>query len=451
MFGAYFMLEHCKKLKINIRSVNNFKSMSSSSKKSRDMLGRTNVVSLDEAQQLLQKQMPPLPGRKTVLPLEESLGRISSEDILSPENLPPYPRSTMDGFAVRARDTYGASEKLPAYIEVSGEVKMGEFPEHGPGPGAGFAIATGGILPPGTDAVVMFEHTVAIDERMIEVVQPVAEGANIIDVGEDIALGEVLLPAGHRIRSQDIGLLAGVGLENISVYPRVRVGIIATGDEIIPHHQKPPPGKIRDTNSVSLAAQARSLNAKSVFYGIAPDDEESMTAMVQEAKAASDIVLLSGSSSVGTRDLGEKVIQRMGNPGIFVHGISIKPGKPVIIARADDTMIFGLPGHPVSAAVSFDLFVRPAINHLSGLADIGLPRTRTIKARLMRNISSASGRTDFIRVQISKVQGHEPEAYPILGKSGALSTLVKAHGYIEIAEKLQGLKEGEIVEVVLFD
>jgi len=415
------------------------------------MLGRTNVVSLDEALQLLQKQMPSSPARKTTLPLEECLGRICTEVILSPENLPFYPRSTMDGYAVRARDTFGASEKLPAYLEVSGEVPMGEFPEHGPDPGACFAIATGGILPPGTDAVVMLEHTVAIDESMIEVVQAVAAGTNIIGVGEDIAKDEVLLPAGHRIRPQDIGLLAGVGLEYISVSRRVRVGIIATGNEIVPHDQQPPPGKIRDMNSLSLAAQVRSLNAKPIFYGIAADDEENLTAMVHEAKAASDIVLLSGSSSVGTRDLGEKIIERMGTPGIIVHGVAIKPGKPVIIARADDTMIFGLPGHPVSAAVSFDLFVRPAINHLSGLADNGLPKNRMIQARLMRNINSASGRTDFIRVQIHNVQSQEPEAFPILGKSGALSTMVKAHGYIEIAEKLQGLKEGEIVEVKLFD
>jgi len=425
--------------------------MSSSHKQNRDMLGRTDVVSLDEALQLLLKQLPASTARKIMLPLEESLGRICAEDILSPENLPPYPRSTMDGYAVRAKDTFGATEQLPAYLEVSGEVAMGEFPGYGPDPGACHGIATGGILPPGTDAVVMLEHTVSISESMLEVVHPVATGTNVINTGEDIAKGEVLLTAGHRIRPQDIGLLAGVGLANIPICRRVRVGIIATGDEIVHHGQQPPPGKIRDMNSMSLAAQVRILNAKPFFYGIAADNEENLAALLHEAKAASDIVLLSGSSSVGTRDLGEKVIARMGNPGIIVHGVAIKPGKPVIIARADTTMIFGLPGHPVSAAVSFDLFVRPTIIHLSGIAADGLPKNRIISARLMRNINSASGRTDFIRVEIRKVQNHKPEAHPILGKSGALSTMVKAHGFIEIAEKLQGLKEGEIVEVNLFD
>ncbi|MFC1826500.1 gephyrin-like molybdotransferase Glp [Thermodesulfobacteriota bacterium] len=419
--------------------------------KIRDMLGRTETVSLKEALQLLQEHLPPCPARKVTLTLEDALERICAGDIISPENLPPYPRSTMDGYAVRAKDTFGASEKLPAYLELSGEVLMGDFPVKGPPQGACYAIATGGILPPGADSVVMLEHTVAIDDSMIEVTQSVATGVNVINVGEDIGLDEILLSSGHLIRPQDVGLLSGVGLISIEVFRRVRVGIISTGDEIVTSSENPPPGKIRDMNSVSLAAQVRSLNARPNFYGIATDDEESLTNMVRAAKATNDIVLLSGSSSVGVRDLGEKVIEKLGNPGILVHGVTVKPGKPVIIARVDDTMIYGLPGHPVSAAVSFDLFVRPAISHLSGITDDGLPRHRTIKARLMRNLNSASGRTDFVRVRIKIVEDKEPEAYPILGKSGAISTMVKAHGFIKIDEKLQGLKEGEIVEVKLFD
>jgi molybdopterin molybdotransferase len=425
--------------------------MNSPIKQTLDMLGRTDTVSLKEALHFLRQHLPPPPAEKETLPLQETLGRICAADILSPENLPPYPRSTMDGYAVRARDTYGANEKLPAYLEVSGEVFMGEFAEHGPKPGACYAIATGGNLPPGTDAVVMLEHTVTIDDSMIEVVQPVAAGANIIDTGEDVAKNEILLPAGHRIRPQDIGLLAGVGLVSITVFRRVRVGIISTGDEIVPHEHIPQPGKIRDMNSLSLTAQVRSINAKPTFYGIAADEEENLTNKVRNAKIDNDIILLSGSSSVGTRDLGEQVIEKMGSPGIIVHGVAVKPGKPVIIARAGDTMLFGLPGHPVSAAVSFDLFVRPAIIHLSGINHDSLPQYRTITARLMRNLSSASGRTDFVRVQVTVLEGREPEAHPILGKSGALSTMVRANGYIEISEKLQGLKEGEIVEVRLFD
>jgi len=329
--------------------------------KSRDMLGRTDTVSLKEALHLLRQHLPPCPAETITLELAETLGRICAENIHSPENLPPYPRSTMDGFAVSAGDTFGASENLPAYLEVTGDVPMGQFPEHGPGPGACYHIATGGILPPGTDAVVMLEHTVAVDEQMIEVMQPVATGANVIGIGEDITENEILLHRGHRIRPQDIGLLAGVGLEKIAVFHRVRVGIISTGDEIVPHDRVPPPGKIRDMNSVALAGMVRENNGRPTFYGIAADNEESLTAMMLEAKSANDIVLLSGSSSVGARDIGEKVLEKLGQPGIIFHGVAIKPGKPVIMASADDTFLFGLPGHPVSAAVAFNLFVRPAM------------------------------------------------------------------------------------------
>jgi molybdopterin molybdotransferase len=419
--------------------------------KSRDMLGRTDTVSLKNALQLLEQHLPPVPDMTDTVELSEALGRICAEDIRSPENLPPYPRSTMDGFAVRAGDTFGASENLPAYLEVTGDVPMGQFPEHGPGPGACYHIATGGILPPGTDAVVMLEHTVAVDEQMIEVIQPVAAGANVIGTGEDIVENEILLHRGHRIRPQDIGLLAGVGIGKIAVIRRIRVGIISTGDEIVPHDQVPPPGKIRDMNSIALAALVRENTARPTFYGIATDNEQSLTAMMLEAKTANDIVLLSGSSSVGARDLGEQVLEKLGQPGIIFHGVAVKPGKPVIMARAENTLLFGLPGHPVSAAVAFNLFVRPAIMALAGMIDDGLPQHRTIMAKLMRNINSASGRTDFVRVKL-KINGNTlPEAHPILGKSGALSTMVKAHGMIEIEEKLQGVQEGETVVVKLFD
>ncbi|MBW2505513.1 MAG: molybdopterin molybdotransferase MoeA [Deltaproteobacteria bacterium] len=425
--------------------------MNSPAPKSRDMLGRTDTVSLKEALRLLRQHLPACPAETITLEITEALGWICAENVLSPENLPPYPRSTMDGFAVSAADTFGASENLPAYLEVTGDVPMGQFPEHGPGPGACYHIATGGILPPGTDAVVMLEHTVAVDEQMIEVMQPVASGANVIGTGEDIIENEILLHRGHRIRPQDIGLLAGVGLEMIVVFRRVRVGIISTGDEIVPHDRVPPPGKIRDMNSVALAGMVRENNGRPTFYGIAADNEQSLTAMMLEAKSANDIVLLSGSSSVGARDIGEKVLEKLGQPGIIFHGVAIKPGKPVIMASADDTLLFGLPGHPVSAAVAFNLFVRPAIISLSGVTDDGLPQYPTIKAKLMRNINSASGRTDYVRVQIIINDNALPEAHPILGKSGALSTMVKAHGIIEIEEKIQGIKEGETVEVELFD
>lgn len=425
--------------------------MTKQTRKSRDMLGRKDIVSLKEALRLLQIHQPSCPGHIVSVPLEEALSRVSAEDIISPENLPPCPRSTMDGYAVRAKDTFGASEGLPAYLEISGEVLMGEHPQTGPVSGTCHIIATGGILPPGTDAVVMLEHTINVDGHMVEIVKPVAAGDNIINTGDDVSKEELLLSKGQLLRPQELGLLAGLGIENVKVFRRVKVGIIATGDEIVPYSQTPPPGKIRDMNSIHLAALVKNINGHPHFYGISPDNEEHLTEMVTEALAANDLVIVSGSSSVGTRDLGEKVIEKMDPPGILLHGVAIKPGKPVIIARAKDKMIFGLPGHPVSAAVAFNLFVKPALKQLSGLTSDTLPEYRTVEARLKRNLNSTSGRTDFIRVRLEKPGTSETAAIPILGKSGVLSTMVQAHGYIIIKEHQQGLREGEIVEVRLFD
>jgi molybdopterin molybdotransferase len=425
--------------------------MNESKKNTRDMLGRADIVSLDEALRLLHMHQPDCPGRIVSVSLDDALGRICAKDIIAPEDLPPYPRSTMDGYAVRANDTFGASEGLPAYLAISGNVQMGEYPETGPSAGSCYSIATGGILPPGTNAVVMLEHTIKVDEQMTEIIKPVAVGDNIINAGDDVRKGQVILSQGQLLRPQELGLLAGLGIDSVSVFRRVRVGIISTGDEIVPYSETPPPGKIRDMNGVNLAALVRSINGLPHYHGITADNEESLASTLKEALAGNDIALLSGSSSVGTRDLGEKVIEKIGQPGILLHGIAIKPGKPVIIARAGDKMVYGLPGHPVSAAVAFDLFVRPVLKHMSGRQSDTLPQHRLIKAGLARNLNSSSGRTDFVRVRLERQENEEMTAIPILGKSGALSTMVKAHGYIVIPEKQQGLREGQLVEVRLFD
>jgi molybdopterin molybdotransferase len=418
----------------------------------RDMLGRGQVLSLAEAKSLVALYLPPPSVAGESLALEEALGRTTMQEITAPEHLPAHARSIMDGYAVRARDTFGASESLPAYLAITGEVLMGERPERGPAEGACFRIATGGLLPPGTDAVVMLEHTVQVDETMIEVVQPVAEGTNVIGVGEDVRQAAAVLPAGHRLRPQDLGLLAGLGIRQVLVRQRLRVGIISTGDEIVPFDQTPPPGKIRDMNAVTLAAMVRELGGIPNYYGIVADEEERFRAVAEESLAANDLLIFSGSSSVGVRDMGERVLDSLGAPGIIVHGVAIKPGKPVMIALASGKPLFGLPGHPVAAAVAFDLFVRPAMRHLGGRTADGLPECRTLRARLMRNVNSAAGRRDFIRVQVRPASqaGEFAEAYPVLGKSGALSTMVRAHGYLILPEAQQGVGQGELVDVHLF-
>jgi molybdopterin molybdotransferase len=416
-----------------------------------DMLGRTGVIPLSEARRLLQRYMPSAVADVEELSLEEARSRIVAREICSPENLPPHPRSTMDGYAVRARDTFGASESLPVYLAVSGEVLMGDFPRQGPEPGCCFRIATGGFLPPQTDAVVMLEHTVQVDEGLIEVISPVPEGGNRIAPGEDIAEHAAVLSVGHCLRSQDLALLAGLGISSVRVLRRVRVGVISTGDEIVDHRQTPAAGKIRDVNAVHLAALISEAGALPRHYGIVPDRQGALSIALDKARRENDMVLLSGSSSVGTRDLGEQVLEKLGEPGIIFHGVAVKPGKPVIFAMAGGTPVFGLPGHPVSAAVSYRLFVAPVLSGLAGRVDHGLPTMKTVTARLMRNVSSAAGRTDFVQVRIGK-KGRDDmfEAEPVFGKSGALFSMVQAHGYLEIAEKQQGAREGELITVHLY-
>ncbi len=415
----------------------------------RDMLGRKGLTRVDEARDLLLAKLSDISMETETVALAEALDRITAADIVSPEDLPPHARSTMDGFAVRAANTFGATESMPGYLRITGEVIMGEESGLQIEKGCCAKIPTGGLLPNGADAVIMLEHTIPIDDKMLEVVKPVGVGSNLIMPGEDIGKGSMALPAGHRLRPQDLGLLAGLGIGHVTVYRRLSVGVLSTGDEIVPHTENPPPGKIRDINSITLASLIEQAGAKAVVYGVVPDQKEHFFPAVQKAVSEHDIVLFSGGSSVGMRDLGEQVISAMGDPGILVHGVALKPGKPIIIGLAGTTPLFGLPGHPVSAMVCFDFFVRPAIAQLSGVKESDwLPRP-TVTAILSRNLNSAPGRLDLVRVQLIKKE-NQWVAEPILGKSGAITTLSRAHGYILIDENSQGLTQGTPVEVTLY-
>ncbi len=415
----------------------------------RDMLGRTSLTRVDEALALLLTRIGPVsPGQETVS-LVEALDRITAVPIISPEDLPAHARSTMDGFAVQAADTFGATVSLPSYLRITGEVAMGELPPQKVERGCCVRIATGGLLPSGTDAVVMLEHTVPVDETMLEVVKPVGVGSNLIAPGEDIGKGKPALPAGHRLRPQDLGLLAGLGIDQVTVCRRPSVGVLSTGDEIVPYTTTPKPGKIRDINSITLQGLIERTGAGAAIYGIVPDQKEHFFPAVEKAVAENDIVLFSGGSSVGMRDLGEQAISSLGSPGILVHGVALKPGKPIIIGLIGTKPIFGLPGHPVSAMVCFDFFVAPAIRHLSGLKAGGdLPRP-VVTALLSRNINSAPGRRDLIRVRLIQKEG-QWMADPVLGKSGAITTLSRAHGWFLIDEDSQGLTQDTPVEVTLY-
>lgn len=413
------------------------------------MLGRSNLTPVSKALQLLLSHLENIHPATEEIPLHEALDRVLNEPVTAPVNLPESSRSTMDGFAVRAVDTFGASESMPCYLNITGEVKMGESPKDEVLKGCCHKIPTGGLVPEGADGVVMLEHTVPVDNSMIEVVKSVGVGANVIQPGEDIKIGEQALPAAHSLQPQDLGLLAGLGVATVNVYEKVRVAIVSTGDEIVDHTESPQPGQIRNINSLALAGLVQRAGAVPCDYGIISDDIDIFLPALRKAVDENDIVLFSGGSSVGVRDLGEQVVEELGPPGILVHGVTLKPGKPILIGLSGTTPVFGLPGHPVSAMVCFDCFVKPAIEKISGNHESLAAPVPTITATISRNINSAPGRLDVVRVQLIKENDHWV-AHPVLGKSGSISTLSRAHGVFFISEDSQGVTENSEIKVQLF-
>lgn len=380
------------------------------------------------------------------IPLEQALGLVTAEPVLAKEDLPPFDRSTVDGYAVAAADTFGASEGLPAYLNVTAEIPMGQAPAVPLSPGEAQRVATGGALPVGADAVVMIEHTENIAADEIGVLRPVSPGENVVYRGEDCRSGEPLLPAGQLIRAQEIALLASAGILEVPVIRKPRVAIISTGDELVPAEQSPGAGQIRESNGHALFALVQRDGGVPTYLGIAADREGEIEALLRQGLEY-DLVLISGGSSVGTRDHTAEIIDRMGKPGILVHGVKLKPGKPLILAVADGKPIAGLPGHPVSAQVSYDLFIRPLLRQMQGLP--AEPEYRpSVRARMTKNVPSATGRTDVVRVRLFRQDG-QVMAEPVYGKSGLISTLVRADGLVLIPSAKEGVLAGEEVEVEL--
>ncbi|HEY53996.1 MAG TPA: molybdopterin molybdenumtransferase MoeA, partial [Caldilineae bacterium] len=348
-----------------------------------------NVLTPPDAWRRLTEHYRPEPHPESV-PTARALDRVLVEAPTAPHDLPEFRRSTVDGYAVRAKDTYGATPGLPAFLDVVGEAPMGREADIPVGLGQTVLVHTGGMIPPGADAVVMVENTQQADASSIEVLGAVAVGENVIQVGEDVRAGEEILPVGHSLRPQDIGGLLALGITTVQVARPPRVAIISTGDEVVPPDQSPGPGQVRDINSYTLAALTQRAGGEPVLFGIIPDQREALEAAVREALAACDIVVLSAGSSVSYRDMSVDVIGAMGEPGILAHGISIRPGKPTIVAVAQGKALFGLPGNPVSAMVLFDLFVSPAIRLNLG-ADPRSTFKPQVQARLSRQIASAAG------------------------------------------------------------
>ncbi len=404
-----------------------------------------NVLAPDDALNALLARLPAAPCTERV-PLLAALDRVLATDLCAPGDLPTFPRSTMDGFAVRAADTYGASEGLPAYLTVVGECLMGQAPAVDVRVSQAARIATGGMLAPGADAVVMVENTQEVDAATIEVLRPVAPGENVIQVGEDVRRDDPLLPRGHVLRPQDLGGLAALGLAEVPVVPRLRVGIISSGDEVVPPEAEPGPGQVRDVNTYTIAALTRRLGHDPLPYGICQDDLATLQATARRAWSECDVVVLSAGSSVSARDMTADVIESLGQPGILVHGVSLRPGKPTILAVADGKPVFGLPGNPVSCMVTFDLFVAPALYHLTGCERP--PAQHRLRARLTKNVASAAGRVDYVQVRLEERDG-ELWADPVFGKSNLIYTLVRADGMVKVELDQGGLAAGELVAVTL--
>lgn len=378
----------------------------------------------------------------------ESLGRVTAEAVYSPEALPAFRRAAVDGYAVRAADTFGASDTLPAYLEVVGEVPMGQEARQTLATGQALLIHTGGMVPADADAVVMVEHTQRFDERTIEVLRPVAPGENVIQVGEDVELGAEVLPAGHMIRPQDIGALLALGMvQNLPVRRCPLVSIFSTGDEVVAPSTAPlRPGQVRDINGGTIQALCRRAGAQTRLHGIIRDDAEALYAALSAALPAADMLVVTAGSSVSTRDMTADTFNRLGSPGVLVHGVAARPGKPTILAVVEGKPVIGLPGNPVSAMVMFMLFGVPAIAGLMGAA---APRSRRVAARVMANVPSAAGREDYVPVRLVE-RGGELWAEPIFGKSNLIFTLVAADGLLKVPMNATGLRERAWAEVILF-
>lgn len=378
--------------------------------------------------------------------VEDAFARVLAQDLVAQKDMPGFRRATMDGYAVRASSTFGASESSPAWLDIAGTILMGDVPDFAIEAGQAAKISTGGMLPKGADSVVMVEHAELIDELSVEIYKSVAPLQHVIDASEDFAKKERVLSKGTFIRPQEEGLAAGLGFSQIKVYKKPRVGIISTGDEIIPIKEEPLHGKIRDINSYSLSGFISEANAIPVRYGIIKDDPAALKNAVEKALEETDMVLISGGSSVGTRDFTIEVLSALPDTKILVHGMSVSPGKPTILAKVGNKPVWGLPGQVVSAMVVFKIVVNPFLTKLKGLGQ--KDRTIRVQAKLTRNLSSSQGRRDFVRVELIK-EDNQLLAKPVLGKSGLIRTMIHADGLLEIGDHVEGLEKDTIVDIIL--
>ncbi|MFZ5966384.1 MAG: gephyrin-like molybdotransferase Glp [Bacillota bacterium] len=403
------------------------------------------VDSVDEVKKKIDQYFHDIALECETVHITEALGSVLYEPIYAPICLPEFDRSTVDGYALQTKDTFGASESLPTFLNIIGKVEMGKEARYQVRSGEAVYVPTGGMMPQGADGVVMIEYVENLDQSTIAVYRSVSPGDGMIRRSEDIKTEQLMLNKGRILKPQDIGGLAAVGITEIKVFKKPRVSILSTGDEIVDPTALVKPGQIRDINTYALAAMVKEMGGEVIFTKVIHDDYEMIRSHVAEAVENSDIVIISGGSSVGTKDVTAKVIDSMGDPGVFVHGVAIKPGKPTIIGKAKGAAVFGLPGHPVSAMVVFRIFGGYLMNKLLSLYD---KQQFDIDAVSEVNIPSSPGKETYQMVTIEERDGMYV-AIPIHGKSGAISLMMKSHGYIRIAGGKEGIQKGERVKVVI--
>ena len=403
------------------------------------------VDTVKQVKQKMEKYFGDIAVEYEEVEITKALGRVAFEDVFSQLDIPDFNRSTVDGYAVVSKDIYGASESLPAFLNIVGKVEMGEATVLKASAGSCIYVPTGGMVPEGADGMLMIEYVELIDEGMLAAQSPVAPGENIIFIGDDVRLGEKVLSKGRVIRSKDIGVLCAAGISHVKVSKRPRVAIISTGDEIVDPFGQVRPGQVRDINTYTLSAMVQELGGEVTKSIVVKDDYDLIRKTVDEESKDNEIVVISGGSSVGVKDNTEKVIDSFGEPGVFVHGVAVKPGKPTILGRVRNAAVFGLPGHPVSAVIIFKVFVEELIDRLLGKTKESL----YINAVCSSNLHSSPGKETHQMVELIEDENGFA-AKPIHAKSAAISQLSKAQGVIRIPVDKEGINKGETVKVELF-
>jgi putative molybdopterin biosynthesis protein len=417
-----------------------------------------DVIDRDEAERRFRAVLDPRPPAAEDVPLSEALGRVLAADVVAPLDVPGFDRSDVDGFALRAEDTFGASEDQPRTLRLNDEVlATGVEPRQTVAPGTATSLATGAVVPRGADAVVMVEHTDVVGGGLV-VRRPATPGANVTFAGTDVGRGETVLRRGEVLTARETGVLAALGLARVGVVRRPRVAVLSTGDEIVPPGAAMRPGLVYDSNATILADAVRELGGESVPFGIVPDDAEALERTLRRALAC-DAVLLSGGTSKGPGDVSYRVVARLGEPGVVAHGVALKPGKPLCLAavrhegRAVPVVV--LPGFPTSAIFTFREFVAPVIRRMAGRVE---DPAGTVRARLPLRVNSERGRTEYLLVglvQGAGIGGQESgvsndwAAYPMGKGSGSVTTFSRADGFVVIPRQREYLEAGDVVDVHL--